>query len=194
MSLPGFPDAMPFAGLGGGILIGLAAALMLLGNGRIAGISGIFARAIGLSAGSQPIASAWVFLLGLPVGALAVLAIMGRSEVAFASPVLLAVAGLLVGVGTRLGSGCTSGHGVCGMSRLGPRSLVATASFIIAGIATVAVMNALGVDALGQDGPGADRNSQNLVVPVNQAIASRPVTPMEFAPTDMQAAQAGAGQ
>lgn len=148
MTLPGFPDATPLAGLGGGILIGLAAALMLLGVGRIAGVSGIAARATGISNGGLPKLSAWVFLAGLVIGALFVIAALGRFEPSFASPVLLIIAGLLVGAGTRLGSGCTSGHGVCGMSRLSPRSLVATATFMAFGIATVAVMNALEVEVL----------------------------------------------
>lgn len=148
MSLPGFPDAAPLAGLGGGILIGLAAALMLLGVGRIAGVSGIAARATGISDSSLPKQSAWMFLLGLPVGALVVIAAIGRFEPSFAGPLFLAIAGLLVGAGTRLGSGCTSGHGVCGMSRLSPRSLVATATFMTFGIATVAAMTALGLEVL----------------------------------------------
>lgn len=148
MILPGFPDATPLAGLGGGILIGLAAALMLLGVGRIAGVSGIVARATGVSNSSLPKSSAWLFLLGLPLGAFAVVMISGPVEPSFASPVFLVVAGLIVGIGTRLGSGCTSGHGVCGMSRLSPRSLVATATFMATGIATVAVMNALGLQVL----------------------------------------------
>ena len=148
MTLPGFPDATPLAGLGGGILIGLAAALILLGAGRIAGISGIAARAAGMSASGLPRSSAWLFLLGLPVGAFLVMLIAGDISPSFASPLVLIVAGLLVGAGTRLGSGCTSGHGVCGMSRLSPRSLVATATFMIAGFATVAAMNALGLKVL----------------------------------------------
>lgn len=148
MTIPGFPDAAPLAGLGGGILIGLAAAIMLLGAGRIAGISGIAARAAGISKSSLPVSSAWLFLIGLPVGALAVMAVTGSLEASFASPFVLAIAGLVVGIGTRLGSGCTSGHGVCGMSRLSPRSLVATLTFMVTGIATVAVMNALGLEVL----------------------------------------------
>ncbi|TRD11795.1 YeeE/YedE family protein [Erythrobacter insulae] len=148
MSLPGFPDATPLAGLGGGVLIGVAAALMLLGAGRIAGVSGIAARATGMSDSSLPRISAWLFLLGLPAGALIVTAVMGQFEPSFASPVVLVIAGLLVGAGTRLGSGCTSGHGVCGMSRLSPRSLVATATFMASGIATVAIMNAFGWEVL----------------------------------------------
>ncbi|MAY21145.1 MAG: hypothetical protein CL955_11055 [Erythrobacteraceae bacterium] len=148
MTLPGFPDAAPLAGLGGGILIGLAAAVMLLGVGRIAGVSGIAARATGISNSSLPKSSAWLFLIGLPLGALLVMLVSGEVEPSFASPLFLGVAGVLVGVGTRLGSGCTSGHGVCGMSRLSPRSLVATATFMITGFATVATMNAMGLVVL----------------------------------------------
>lgn len=148
MTLPGFPDAAPLAGLGGGVLIGLAAALMLLGAGRIAGVSGIAARATGLSDGGMSKSSAWMFLLGLPLGALVVALAKGGLPASFAGPVPLVIAGVLVGIGTRLGSGCTSGHGVCGVSRLSQRSLVATVTFMAAGIATVAVMNALGLEVL----------------------------------------------
>jgi len=147
--LPGFPDAAPLAGLAGGVLIGLAAALMLLGAGRIAGVSGIAARAFGIGAGSLPRSGALAFIIGLPLGALTVTGLSGAAAPAFAGPVPLVLAGLIVGVGTRLGSGCTSGHGVCGMSRLSQRSLVATATFMATGFATVAVMNALGLEVLG---------------------------------------------
>ena len=138
--LPGFPDAQPIMGLAGGVLIGLAGALMLLGAGRIAGVSGIAARATGLSEGDMAPTSAWGFLAGLPLGALIVALTTGWRPAIFAPWPLLVVAGLLVGVGTRMGSGCTSGHGVCGISRLSQRSLVATAMFIAAGVATVFVM------------------------------------------------------
>ena len=148
MTLPGFPDAAPLAGLGGGVLIGLAAALMLLGAGRIAGVSGIAARAFGIASSSLPRSAAFVFIIGLPLGALIVMSLSGAATPAFAGPLPLVVAGLIVGIGTRLGSGCTSGHGVCGMSRLSQRSLVATATFMIAGFATVAAMNALGIEVL----------------------------------------------
>ncbi len=148
MTLPGFPDAAPLAGLAGGVMIGLAAALMLLGAGRIAGVSGIAARAFGIASGSQPRAGAWAFIIGLPLGALVVASLTGAAAPSFASPVTLIVAGVIVGIGTRLGSGCTSGHGVCGMSRLSPRSLVATAIFMATGFATVAAMNALGMKVL----------------------------------------------
>ncbi|MEO0057398.1 MAG: hypothetical protein RIT17_848 [Pseudomonadota bacterium] len=148
MTLPGFPDAAPLAGLGGGVLIGVAAALMLLGAGRIAGVSGIAARAFGLASSSMPRSGAWAFLIGLPLGALVVARMTGAASPNFAGPVTLVIAGLIVGIGTRLGSGCTSGHGVCGMSRLSQRSLVATATFMATGFATVAAMNALGFKVL----------------------------------------------
>lgn len=141
-TLPGFPGAAPVAGLAGGVLIGLAAALMLLGAGRIAGVSGIAARAFGIASSSMPRMGAWAFIIGLPLGALIVARLTGGAEASFAAPLQLAIAGLIVGIGTRLGSGCTSGHGVCGMSRLSQRSLVATATFMVTGVATVAIMNA----------------------------------------------------
>lgn len=148
MMLPGFPDAAPLPGLIGGVLIGLAVALMLLGAGRIAGVSGIAARAFGLAESALPRAGAWAFLIGLPLGALIITAINGSATPAFAGPVTLMIAGLVVGIGTLLGSGCTSGHGVCGMSRLSQRSLVATLTFMATGFATVAAMNALGLEVL----------------------------------------------
>ena len=142
MILPGFPDAAPLPGLIGGVLIGLAAAIMLLGAGRIAGVSGIAARAFGLADSSLPRAGAWAFVIGLPLGALLVTSQAAVPAPAFAGTGTLVIAGLIVGIGTRLGSGCTSGHGVCGMSRLSQRSLVATATFMVTGFATVALMNA----------------------------------------------------
>ncbi len=143
MMIPGFPDAAPLEGLGGGVLIGLAAALMLLGAGRIAGVSGISARAFGISNSGMSWSSAWTFVIGLPVGAFIVATLQGGQSPTFAPLPVIVVAGLLVGFGTRLGSGCTSGHGVCGISRLSQRSIVATVTFMLAGIATVAVMNML---------------------------------------------------
>ncbi len=141
------PDyAMPVQGLLGGVMIGLAAAVMLLGAGRIAGVSGMVARASGISGEGTPRRVAVAFVIGLPLGALLVAAVLGPVETRFPSSMLtLLVGGFIVGVGTRMGSGCTSGHGVCGVSRLSPRSLVATATFIITGIGTVTAMNALGV-------------------------------------------------
>ncbi|MEW4448844.1 YeeE/YedE family protein [Qipengyuania sp. JC766] len=148
MTLPGFPDAAPLAGLAGGVLIGLAAAMMLLALGRIAGVSGLAAKAVGLGGSGLAMGGAWMFVLGLPLGALAVMLASGGIEATFASPAVLVVAGLVVGVGTRLGSGCTSGHGVCGVSRLSARSIVATLTFMATGLATVAIMNALGLEVL----------------------------------------------
>lgn len=144
MTLPGFPDAQPLQGLIGGLLIGLAAALMLLGAGRIAGVSGILARGAGIAQGDMAKTSAWGFLAGLPLGALAVRLATDWEPASYANWPLLGVAGLLVGFGTRMGSGCTSGHGVCGVSRFSQRSIVATVSFIAAGIATVFVMARIG--------------------------------------------------
>ncbi|HEX2795115.1 MAG TPA: YeeE/YedE thiosulfate transporter family protein [Croceicoccus sp.] len=148
MTILGNPDAAPLAGLGGGVLIGLAAAIMLLGMGRIAGVSGIAARAVGLGGSGIARGGAWAFIIGLPLGAAIVTLISDSPVPEFAGSGTLIVAGLLVGIGTRLGSGCTSGHGVCGVSRLSPRSIVATLTFIAAGIATVAAMNALGMEVL----------------------------------------------
>ena len=147
-TLSAFPDAAPMNGLFGGILIGLAAALMLLGAGRIAGVSGIAARATGISDSGMSKSSAWMFLLGLPIGAAIVATASGGMAPSFASPLFLIVAGLLVGIGTRLGSGCTSGQGVCVVSLLSQRSIVATLTFMAAGIATVAIMNSLGLEVL----------------------------------------------
>jgi uncharacterized membrane protein YedE/YeeE len=142
--LPGFPDAAPLQGLVGGVLIGLAAALMLLGAGRISGVSGILARGTGIAEGSMARTSAWGFIIGLPFGALAIRLATDWEPALFAGWPLLIVAGLLVGFGTRMGSGCTSGHGVCGVSRLSQRSIVATATFMAAGIATVFLMSLIG--------------------------------------------------
>jgi len=131
-------------GLAGGMLIGLGGATMLLGAGRIAGVSGLAARALGLAESDMAKSSAWMFLLGLPLGAALVAALGGPLDYRYAPLPLLIAAGLLVGIGTRVGSGCTSGHGVCGVSRLSQRSLVATATFIVAGIATVFAMRVVG--------------------------------------------------
>lgn len=131
-------------GFAGGVLIGLAGAAMLLGAGRIAGVSGITARALGLG-GGMSLPSAWMFLLGLPIGAGMVALARGGLSYQYASLPLTIAAGLLVGFGTRVGSGCTSGHGVCGVSRLSARSLVASATFLASGVMTVAVMRWTGL-------------------------------------------------
>lgn len=142
--LPGFPDAQPLHGLAGGVLIGLAAALMLLGAGRIAGVSGILARGARIAPGGMAMTSAWGFLAGLPLGAALIALTTGWKPADFAAWPVLVLAGLLVGFGTRMGSGCTSGHGVCGVSRFSQRSIVATFSFIAAGIVTVFVQSRIG--------------------------------------------------
>jgi hypothetical protein len=124
----------------GGALIGLAASLALIANGRIAGISGILGRALdrddghsfrdafleGLVGTGILLAAIWPHLIGRPIR----------------DPETLAIAGLLVGIGTTLANGCTSGHGVCGIARLSPRSFVAVATFIAAGMITVAIAGA----------------------------------------------------
>jgi uncharacterized membrane protein YedE/YeeE len=122
--------------VGGGMLIGLAAALLLLFNGRIAGISGIVGGLLRPARGD--IAWRLAFLLGLLAAPLVygLVAALPAVRVEAGSATLIA-AGLLVGIGTRYGSGCTSGHGVCGVSRLSPRSLAATAAFMLAGFVTV---------------------------------------------------------
>lgn len=134
----------PVSALIGGGLIGLAAVLMMLLNGRIAGVSGIAGGLIVPVAGEWP----WrlAFVLGLIAGPLVYMALGGRlPDIQFpiSSPLWLISAGLLVGFGTRLGSGCTSGHGVCGISRLSVRSLVATVAFMFTGFATVYVIRHL---------------------------------------------------
>ena len=127
-------------GLAGGLLIGTAAALLLLGNGRIAGISGI----LGSVLGRRSLAEGLAFLAGL-IGLPALYALTAGAPaiIVTASVPLLVAGGLLVGFGTRLGGGCTSGHGVCGLSRLSPRSLVATGVFIGVAAAVVFVLRQL---------------------------------------------------
>jgi uncharacterized membrane protein YedE/YeeE len=133
----------PIPSLIGGVLIGLSGALLLISGGRIAGISGIVGGLLAPFESESP----WrlAFVIGL-IGAS--IALFAGHPAAFAqgapaSPWVLAVAGLLVGVGTRVGSGCTSGHGVCGIGRFSLRSLIATAVFIIAGILAVALARQL---------------------------------------------------
>src|SRR5690554_970960 len=132
----------PWSALIGGVLVGLAAASFLLLNGRIAGISGILGGLLTPTVGD--ISWRIAFLAGL-IGAPALWALVAQLppiEINAGYPALI-LAGLIVGVGTRYGSGCTSGHGVCGLSRLSPRSLVATLSFMFAGFVTVFVIRHL---------------------------------------------------
>jgi uncharacterized membrane protein YedE/YeeE len=140
-----FPNAMPVEGFMGGLLIGLAAAIMLLGLGRIAGVSGMAARATGIADSGAPRNVAIAFIVGLPLGALLIAQTVGAVNVSFPASIWpLIIGGLLVGYGTRLGSGCTSGHGVCGLSRLSPRSMVATGTFMASGFVTVGLLRAGG--------------------------------------------------
>lgn len=122
----------------GGVLIGLAAVLLMAFNGRIMGVSGIASAAITGGAGRS-----WriAFLIGTILGPVVYLLAFGTIEmVMVASLPLLAVAGLLVGFGTAIGSGCTSGHGICGISRFSVRSIGATVTFVAAGMVTVFII------------------------------------------------------
>lgn len=130
----------PISAIIGGILIGIAAVILLLFNGKILGVSGIISRAI-----FKPALESiwrWAFLLGLVLGAVAYRFIFsGQMMVVIeASPPVLILAGLLVGFGTRLGSGCTSGHGICGIARFSKRSMAATGSFMLSGMIIVYLM------------------------------------------------------
>lgn len=137
-------DFTPWSALAGGALIGLSASLLLLTHGKIAGISGILGGLLERGTDERGY-RAW-FLAGLLAsGALLVVLRPSAFPTAPTSSLgLTAIAGLLVGFGTRLGNGCTSGHGVCGLSRLSTRSLVATVTFIAAGMTTVFVKGLLG--------------------------------------------------
>lgn len=130
----------PISGLVGGALIGLSSAALMLLSGRIAGISGIFGGLLSRAAGDH----GWrlAFIAGL-IAAPLLAALFGAplpSPAMPASLVVIALGGLLVGVGTRLGGGCTSGHGVCGVARLSARSLAATAIFVVVAMLTVAIV------------------------------------------------------
>jgi uncharacterized membrane protein YedE/YeeE len=129
----------PWISLAGGLMIGLATALFILFNGRISGISGIVGGLLSPARGDV----AWriAFLAGLVISplAFALAAPLPEVQVDASYPVLL-IAGLLVGIGTRYGSGCTSGHGICGLSRRSPRSMVATLAFMFAGFVTVYIV------------------------------------------------------
>lgn len=137
------PHFTPISSLLGGALIGLSASLILLYNGKIAGISGIFSGILKPVKGD----TAWrvAFLLGLLAAGLgfALLHPTVFSTRAPGSIGLVALAGLLVGFGTRVGNGCTSGHGVCGLARRSPRSLVATITFIAVGMLTTFIVRHL---------------------------------------------------
>lgn len=132
----------PWSSLTGGMLIGLATAMFLFLNGRIAGISGILGGLLYPAKGD----AGWriAFIAGLIISPLAFgLAVPLPAVPVDTGTATLVIAGFLVGLGTRYGSGCTSGHGVCGISRLAPRSMVATASFMLAGFVTVFIVRHL---------------------------------------------------
>jgi hypothetical protein len=137
----------PFVSLTGGIILGLASAVFILVNGRILGISGIMGGLMPPKVGD----TFWriAFLLGMFSAPTVFHTVVPAQYITApridATDLMVVIAGLLVGVGTRYASGCTSGHGVCGLSRLSPRSLVATASFMGAGFITVYVMRHLSV-------------------------------------------------
>ncbi|AEJ05736.1 YeeE/YedE family protein [Stutzerimonas stutzeri] len=132
----------PWTALAGGVLIGAAAGLFVVLNGRIAGISGLLASL--LERGAEGRGEKALFLLGILLAPLCWLLMAELPAAEFQTNWLgLLAAGLLVGIGTRYGSGCTSGHGVCGISRLSPRSIVATLAFMAAGFATVFVLRHL---------------------------------------------------
>ncbi|SEO45443.1 YeeE/YedE family protein [Aquisalimonas asiatica] len=129
----------PWSALAGGVLIGLAAALFILLNGRVAGISGIVGGLLAPRRGDV----GWrlAFIAGMVVAPVVWLAATSLPEIRIeAGYPMLILAGLVVGISTRYGAGCTSGHGVCGISRLSPRSLVATIAFMATGFATVFVI------------------------------------------------------
>lgn len=134
----------PWSAAIGGILIGLAAVILLILNGRIAGISGILAGVLKPVKGD----TAWklAFIVGILVAPLLFTAFVYAPEVTITtSTPLLIVAGLLVGFGTRLGGGCTSGHGICGMARFSRRSIIAVVIFMLVAFITVAVINHFGL-------------------------------------------------
>lgn len=132
-----------FASLTGGMLIGTSAVMLLLFNGRIAGISGIVGRLVQGTGFTTNLA----FVLGLLIGPLLYLTVFGEwpaVQIATGWPLII-LAGLLVGFGSRMGSGCTSGHGVLGLARLSTRSMVAVATFLTAGIIAVMILRSFGL-------------------------------------------------
>jgi uncharacterized membrane protein YedE/YeeE len=137
-----WPSFTPYAALAGGLLIGMAALMFAVLNGRVAGISGILGGLLRPVKGD----AAWrvAFVAGLIASPLMYSAFAAVPAIHVESPTgILILAGLLVGWGTRFGSGCTSGHGVCGLARRSPRSLAATAAFMAAGFFAVYVMRHL---------------------------------------------------
>jgi len=134
----------PFASLFGGVLIGLSAVLLMLINGRIAGVSGLVSRILGYKNINKNL---WVFVffVGMLIGPIFYSFLTGpiKSNSVVDAPWLI-LAGLLVGFGTFIGNGCTSGHGICGLSRFSIRSLVAVTTFVFSGVLTVYILGLLG--------------------------------------------------
>lgn len=144
MTIEGFT---PGSAAAGGALIGLAAVMLMATNGRIAGISGIVGGALGMIGGEGRGDLAWraAFIVGLFAAPL-LFSVVSATPIAFETPhplLMMMIGGLLVGYGTRLGSGCTSGHGVCGVARMSKRSLAATATFMATAIVTVFIVDRL---------------------------------------------------
>lgn len=136
----------PVSALIGGVIIGLSVVLYFYSTGRLAGISGIFENAI---SNSSKRTSNVLFLVGLVVGPMLIYyLILPNKPIAFeitSSYLLIVIGGFLVGFGTRLGGGCTSGHGICGIGRLSVNSMIATAIFVATGIITVFILQQLGI-------------------------------------------------
>ena len=135
-------DFTPLAGVAGGLLIGLSAVILMGGLGRIAGVSGIFRT---LVTGQTGMALSWhaLFLLGLLLGPILAMLLGGFDPASIdfpGNPVTTVLGGLLVGAGTALGAGCTSGHGICGMARLSARSITATITFMAVAVVTVYII------------------------------------------------------
>ena len=128
----------PYASLIGGVMIGLAAVLLMLTHGRVMGVSGILGGLV-MPLGKGDMVWRVMFIIGMLAGPFVVIHLLGRpveiTSVAYGTA--LPVAGFIVGLGTAIGSGCTSGHGICGLARLSPRSMVAVGTFMATGLATV---------------------------------------------------------
>ena len=135
----------PFMSLIGGIMIGAAALILMVMNGRVMGVSGILAGLLARPVGASNIAWRLAFIIGTCIGPFLVMAVSGISiEIRpVAGGFMLMLGGLIVGLGTGIGSGCTSGHGICGLARLSPRSFVAVMTFMASAIITVALIQNL---------------------------------------------------
>ncbi len=133
-----FQNFTPYGSLIGGVMIGIAALLLMLAHGRVMGVSGILGGIV-MPSGNSDIGWRVLFVIGMLAGPFAVIHLLDRPVdiMPAASGMILPVAGFIVGLGTAIGSGCTSGHGICGLARLSPRSLVAVGAFMATSIATV---------------------------------------------------------